>query len=94
MTAIEPVEANKKSPLLGRIFSFASWIVPSAILALLPKCPACVVGYVVIGTSVGSSIAGQAQLRMFLIIVAVVCFSYAGFRSLTYAVTRLARRAH
>jgi hypothetical protein len=82
------------APPYRRFLNFVGWIVPTAILALIPKCPACVAGYAVIGTSVGFSLSGFAQLRLAIIILCLVSLSYVGTRSVLYAVNRIASRRH
>jgi hypothetical protein len=82
------------TPPYGRLLNFIGWIVPTAILALIPKCPACVAGYAVIGTSVGFSLSGFAQLRLALIVLCLVSLSYVGTRSVLYFVTRIASKRH
>ena len=90
----QTMTGGASAPLYRRLLNFVGWIVPTAILALIPKCPACVAGYAVIGTSVGFSLSGFAQLRLAIIILCLVSLSYVGARSVLYAVTRIASRRH
>jgi hypothetical protein len=47
------------------------WIIPSAILMCLPKCPACLAGYVTLWTGLGLSLSSATYLRWVLLFLSV-----------------------
>ena len=53
----------------------AGWVVPSATLALLPKCPICVAGYIALLTGVGVSMTTAAYVRWALLIASIAILS-------------------
>jgi hypothetical protein len=93
-TSNRPTPGRERPDLVGRLLNFVGWIVPTAILTLLPKCPACVAGYAVIGTSVGFSLSAFAQLRTALIVLCIVFLSYLGTRSAVYLASRIAAKRY
>jgi len=68
-----PVPAAKSR---GRGVEFVKWAMPSILLAIMPKCPACVMAYVAIGTGLGLSFQAAAAVRGMLVILCVTSLSY------------------
>ena len=59
----------------------AGWIIPGAILALLPKCPVCLAAYVAIWTGLGLSFSAATHLRAGLLILCVGLILFSAARN-------------
>ncbi len=69
-----PITIPRRWP--RRAASLMQWAVPIAALTLIPKCPACVAGYVLLFTGIGLSFSAAAAMRWALIALSIVTLGY------------------
>lgn len=59
-----------------RAAGFAGWIVPGMMLILMPKCPACLAGYVALVSGIGMSLPVATAVRTGLIAVCAAALAF------------------
>jgi high-affinity Fe2+/Pb2+ permease len=64
MSACCDAASDRKTPRWARrVREIFAWVLPSALLVLAPKCPACLAAYVMLWTGLGLSLAAATYLR-------------------------------
>lgn len=64
---IRTTSVSGRTNFFQRCASLAGWILPGALLALLPKCPACLAAYIAIGTGVSLTTSTIGYLQVWLV---------------------------
>ena len=72
MSACCDAASDRKTPTwVRRVREIFAWVLPSAILVLVPKCPACLAAYVTLWTGLGLSLSTATYLRWVLLFLCV-----------------------
>jgi hypothetical protein len=74
--------APDKPGLARRLGRGLQWLFPAALLALMPKCPLCVVAYFALFTGVGISVSTARWLQVLMLLLCLGSFSYLAVRLL------------
>jgi hypothetical protein len=77
---------------LRRLVAFSKWIVPGAILALLPKCPVCLAAYLALGTGIGISVSSAVYLRAALVALCLLSLLYLAASSGRHSIAKILQR--
>jgi len=77
------MKSEPPTSLEQRCVSFAGWLIPSAILALIPKCPMCLAAYVALWTGIGLSLSVATYLRLSLLVLCAASLLYLAVRRLS-----------
>jgi hypothetical protein len=78
------VQSNQSSAQLTgvqRAMRIINWVLPSIVLAAMPKCPVCVAAYVMLLTGCGISIGAAASLRWLAISVCVLSLLFVAVKT-------------
>jgi hypothetical protein len=70
------VAERGRRPVRRRFAEMVRWLAPTFVLALIPKCPACLAAYVALGTGIGLSIPTANYMRVSLIGVCFMSLAY------------------
>jgi len=73
---LNPSMTRVKKTRVKKVREIFAWILPSAILVLVPKCPVCLVAYVTLWTGLGLSFSTATYLRDGLLFVCVAALLF------------------
>ena len=72
MSACCDAASDRKTPTwVRRVREILAWVLPSAILVLVPKCPACLAAHLMVWTGLGRSLSTATYLRWGLLFLCV-----------------------
>jgi hypothetical protein len=85
------VTQSPENSITRRVLVATKWIVPTAILALLPKCPMCLAAYVALATGVGISMPVVTWIRTGLLLTCLCALAWFAVGTLRHRVAHCTR---
>lgn len=82
---------KRASHASSRRVNLTGWLLPGALLVLMPKCPACMAAYIAMATGLGISLPAAANVRLMLITLCIASLSWLTLRTLHRLVSNRAR---
>jgi hypothetical protein len=83
MSACCDAAGDQKTSTCGRkVREISAWILPGVLLALVPKCPACLAAHVALWTGLGLSLSTATYLRWTLLLICVASLVFLVVRRL------------
>jgi hypothetical protein len=77
MSACCNAASGRKTPTWARrVRAVFAWALPSVLLALVPKCPACLAAHVALWTGLGLSLSTATYLRWALLLVCIAALLF------------------
>ncbi len=77
MSACCDAASDRKTPTsLRRVREILAWGFPSAVLVLVPKCPACLEAHVTLWTGLGLSLSTATYLRSLLLFLCAIALLF------------------
>jgi hypothetical protein len=80
-TPVTQAREAASRPMPWRV-NLTGWLLPGALLVLLPKCPACMAAYIATATGLGISLPAAANVRLMLIMLCLASLSLLAWRTL------------
>jgi len=71
-----PSDGKRPAGLLRRAWRNIQWIFPATLLALMPKCPLCVVAYVALFTGLGISVSAARWIQILMLVFCLTSLAY------------------
>ena len=67
---------RNRPPRVRRVREILAWVLPSAVLLLVPKCPVCLAGHVALWTGLGLSLSTATYLRWLLLLISAAALFF------------------
>jgi hypothetical protein len=78
----DAADDRKTRTWVRRVREILAWVLPSAILVLVPKCPACLAAHMMLWTGLGLSLSTATYLRWVLLFLCVASLLFLTVASL------------